>query len=416
MAQLSRDELETILAVTRALAAPFELSSLLTEVTAAARRVLHAERSSVWLHDAAASELVMEISSDVARVRIPVGRGLAGACARDRVTINVTDCYADPRFDTSMDRSSGFRTICCLTLPLIDHQGLLVGVMQVLNKTGGVFGPDDEALAESLAAQCAMALSRARMTQALVEGERLRQELALARVVQMSTLPGAMPVLAGYEMHATFLPAEQTGGDTYDLSLIQQGLLVLLGDATGHGIAPALSVTQMQAMLRMAFQLGADLETAFREVNDRLAQTLPDGRFITAFIGLLDSTDHRLRFLSAGQAPVLLLRAATGACEVYGPTSFPLGAMAIQRLRPPIELDFAPGDLLALLSDGIYEFEAPDGRQFGRERVEQILAEHCRAGTAALADRLLEALKTFAQGAPQEDDITMVLLRREALA
>lgn len=416
MAQLSRDELETILAVTRALAAPFELSSLLTEVTAAARRVLHAERSSVWLHDAAASELVMEISSDVARVRLPVGRGLAGACARDRVTINVPDCYADPRFDTSMDRSSGFRTSCCLTLPLIDHQGLLVGVMQVLNKTGGVFGPDDEALAESLAAQCAMALSRARMTQALVEGERLRQELALARVVQMSTLPGAMPVLAGYEMHATFLPAEQTGGDTYDLSLIQQGLLVLLGDATGHGIAPALSVTQMQAMLRMAFQLGADLETAFREVNDRLAQTLPDGRFITAFIGLLDSTDHRLRFLSAGQAPVLLLRAATGACEVYGPTSFPLGAMAIQRLRPPIELDFAPGDLLALLSDGIYEYEAPDGRQFGRERVEQVLAEHRRAGTAALADRLLEALKTFAQGAPQEDDITMVLLRREALA
>ena len=97
-----------------------------------------------------------------------------------------------------------------------------------------------------------------------------------------------MLALAGYDMHATFLPAEQTGGDTCGLSPIQQGLLVLLGDATGHGIAPALSVTPMQAMLRMAFQPGADLETAFREV-----------------IGLLDAAVHRLRFLSAGQAPVL---------------------------------------------------------------------------------------------------------------
>jgi len=235
-------------------------------------------------------------------------------------------------------------------------------------------------------------------------------------VVQMSTLPATMPVLAGYDMHATFLPAEQTGGDTYDLSLIRQGLLVLLGDATGHGIAPALSVTQMQAMLRMAFQLGADLETAFREVNDRLAETLPDGRFITAFIGLLDAAVHRLRFLSAGQAPVLLWRAATGRCEIHGPTSFPLGAMPIRRLRPPIEIDLAPGDLLALLSDGVYEYEAADGRQFGRERVEQLLAEHRRADTAALGKSLLDALKAFAQGEPQEDDITMVLLRREALA
>ncbi len=416
MARLSRSELETLLAVTRALAAPFELPAMLAEVTAAARRVLHAERSSVWLHDAAADELVMEVSSDVARVRIPVGRGLAGACARDRLTLNVPDCYADPRFDSGLDRASGFHTRCSLTLPLIDHRGELVGVMQVLNKTGGVFGADDQALAEALAAQCAVALSRTRLTRAALEGERLRQSLALAREVQLSTLPAGLPVLPGYHMYATFLPAEQTGGDTYDLSLLRQGLLVLLGDATGHGIAPALSVTQMQAMLRMAFQLGADLETAFREVNDRLAQTLPDGRFITAFIGLLDGGAHRLRFLSAGQAPVLLLRAATGRCEVHGPTSFPLGAMPIQRLRPAVTLDLAPGDLLALLSDGVYECAAPDGRLFGRERVETILARHHAEGTAALAARLLAALDDFAQGAPPQDDITMVLLRREAPA
>ena len=76
-----------------------------------------------------------------------------------------------------------------------------------------------------------------------------------------------------------------TGGDTFDLALVGDGLLVVLGDATGHGIAPALSVTQMHAMLRMAFRLGADLETAFMQVNNQLAETLAEDRFITAFIG-----------------------------------------------------------------------------------------------------------------------------------
>jgi phosphoserine phosphatase RsbU/P len=422
-AQLSRRDLEALLAVTRALAAPFDLPAMLREVTAAARQVLRAERCSVWLHDAGTDELVLEVSSDLERVRIPVGRGLAGACARDRVPINVPDCYSDPRFDGALDRASGLRTRCSLTLPLIDHRGTLVGVMQALNKQaapGGtedtVFGADDLALAEALAAQCAVALSRVRMTEALVEGERLRHELTLAREVQTSTLPASTPALPGYDMHASFLPAEQTGGDSYDLSPIDQGLLVLLADATGHGIAPALSVTQMQAMLRIAFQLGADLETAFREVNDRLAVTLPEGRFITAFVGLLDAATHRLRFLSAGQAPVLLWRAGSGVCEVHGPTSFPLGAMPIWRLRAPVALDLAPGDVLALLSDGVYETENSQRQPFGRERVERILRERAGASAASLAAELLAEVRAFADGAPQDDDITMVLLKREAAA
>jgi sigma-B regulation protein RsbU (phosphoserine phosphatase) len=114
--------------------------------------------------------------------------------------------------------------------------------------------------------------------------------------VQMSSLPSAMPQVPGYDVFGTSVPADLTGGDTFDLSLLEKGLLVVLGDATGHGIAPALSVTQMQAMLRIAFRLGADLDTAFTQVNNQLAETMPGDRFITAFIGLLDASSHRLRF------------------------------------------------------------------------------------------------------------------------
>jgi anti-sigma regulatory factor (Ser/Thr protein kinase) len=204
-----------------------------------------------------------------------------------------------------------------------------------------------------------------------------------------------------------------TGGDTFDLALLGQGLLVVLGDATGHGIAPALSVTQMQAMLRIAFRLGADLETAFTQVNNQLAETLPDDRFITAFIGLLDTTAHRVRFHSAGQGPILCFRSASGIFSRYKPTSFPLAAMPLQALRPAVILDFEPGDILVLLSDGIYEYPDANQEQFGEQRVEDLIRANGEKPMAELSAILLQSVQDFAKGAPQEDDMTVVLVKRE---
>ena len=386
---------------------------MLVEVVEAAKQVLKADRGTVWLYDAAADELILEIATDIAPLRIPAGTGLVGTCARSRRLINVPDCYADPRFDPGMDKRSGYRTRCMLTLPLIDHRDILVGVMQVLNKADGVFQAEDETLATVLAAQCAIALQRVRMTEALIEGEKMRQQLEMARVVQMGTLPGAMPSLPGYDVFGTFEPADLTGGDTYDLALLDQGLLVVLGDATGHGIAPALSVTQMQAMLRMAFRMGADLETAFTHVNNQLADTLPPDRFITAFIGLLDAAANRIRFHSGGQGPIIVFQAATQRCIRHKPTSFPLAAMPLTALRPPVMLDLAPGDILALISDGIYEYRNAAGVEFGEARVEEVLRVHADATMAELSSRLLSEVRRFAAGAPQEDDMTIVLVKRE---
>jgi phosphoserine phosphatase len=170
----------------------------------------------------------------------------------------------------------------------------------------------------------------------------------------------------------------------------------------------------MQAMLRVAFRLGASLETAFTQVNNQLADTLPDDRFITAFIGLLDVQSHRLRFHSGGQGPILHYQAATGACARHKPTSFPLAAMPLTTLRPAVTLEMQPGDVLVLLSDGIYEYASADGEEFGEARVREVVAAR-HAGTAeALCEALLAAVKAFAKGAPQEDDMTLVLVRREA--
>jgi phosphoserine phosphatase len=413
---LSTEELEPILAVTRQLAAAFDLMTMLREVVQAAQTVLKAERCSVWLYDSQTDELALHVSADLEAVRVPAGSGIVGSCARTRQAINVRDCYADARFNQELDRHSNFHTRCMLSLPLVGHRDELVGVIQVLNKIGGIFDEVDEALASALAAQCAVALQRTQMTAALIEGEKMRQQLELARVVQMSTLPLAMPDVPGYEVFGIFKPAELTGGDTFDLALIDQGLLVVLADATGHGIAPALYVTQMHAMLRMAFRMGADLETAFTQVNNQLAAMLPDDRFITAFIGILDTATHRLRFHSGGQAPVLVYERASGQCTRYDPTSFPLAALPVSTLRAAVTVQMLPGDILVLLSDGIYEYNNGANEEFGETRVTDLIRANCHQSPKVLVALMLKAVAAFAGTAPQEDDITMVIVKRRGSA
>jgi sigma-B regulation protein RsbU (phosphoserine phosphatase) len=405
--------IEPLLAVTRRLAAPVDLTTLLEEVVAAAKQVLDAERGSVWLYDRPAHELVLQVSTGLAQVRLPADQGIVGTCARERQVINVRDCYADPRFNPEMDRQSRFRTRCMLTLPLVDHKDVLVGVLQVLNKNAGVFDDADEKLALALAAQCAVALQRAQMTEALIDTEKMRHELEMAREVQMGTLPSAMPAIEGYDVHGTSIPADLTGGDTFDVSRVAAGMMLVLGDATGHGLAPALHVTQMHAMLRMAMRLGADLDDAVFHLNNQLADVLPPDRFITAFIGLLDTAAHTVRYHSAGQAPILHFSSALGECMQYGPTTFPLAALPAPAPRPAVHMTLAPGDVLVLLSDGIYEYANPEGELFGDARVAATVAANCFASAKEMSDRLLAQVAEFARGARQEDDITLLLVKRD---
>ena len=141
--RLSVADMEVILAVAGKLAAPFDLKTMMSEVVSAATQVLHAHRGSVWLYDPATDQMVLEIATGIAAVRVPAGAGVVGACARDRRIINVPDCYSDPRFNPEVDRISGYRTRCMLALPLVDHKDVLVGVMQLLNKADGVFDEND---------------------------------------------------------------------------------------------------------------------------------------------------------------------------------------------------------------------------------------------------------------------------------
>jgi sigma-B regulation protein RsbU (phosphoserine phosphatase) len=412
-ATIKTEGLERLLEVTRKLATPFDLTSMLGEVVDAGRALLNADRGAVFLYDPKTEELYTTVATGIGEIRFPATRGIVGECAQTRRVVNVPDCYADARFNREVDRQSGYRTRCLLAVPLIGYDDALVGVLQVLNKHDGVFAPEDEAIAGALAAQCAVALQRVSMIADIVLKKKMEHELSLARDVQMRVFPKEMPTIAGYDVAGWSRPADQTGGDVFDLiTLDPTRLMVLLGDATGHGIAPALSVTQVRAMLRVGVRLGADLDAVFTHINDQLCQDLASNRFVTAFLGVLDSGGHALTYHSGGQGPLFHFHAATGEWESRGATTFPMGMMEVIRLAKAQVFELSPGDIVCLVSDGILEYPNTADEQFGDARLGELVRAGQGEPMARLIEIVLRAVEGFGAGVPQPDDMTMLMVRR----
>ena len=245
------------------------------------------------------------------------------------------------------------------------------------------------------------------------KGSILDQEIEVAREVQMSTLPDFMPEMAGYDVAGTVWPADATGGDTFDLAALDDtNMFVLLADATGHGIGPALSALQLQSMLRVALRLGASLDEGFRHINAQMVEDLPEGRFVTACFGLINTQTHVFQFHSAGQGPILHHHTSAGEFEWYEPSCFPLGFIEHQEQYRVRELKLEPGDILALISDGIYEYENEAGELFGTQGVSQVLEANHHLPMSELVAVLHQAAVEYGGDTPQRDDITIVFIQR----
>jgi len=415
MSQLpgNASDLRKILEVTRKLAAPFDLDTMLTEVVNASREVLDADRGTVFLYDEATDELVVRVGTELEHIRIPSDKGIVGESAQTRQLINVPDCYADDRFNRAIDKQTGYKSRCMLTIPLIGFDASLIGVLQILNKNEGVFDAQDEYVAQALAAQAAVVIHRAKITEAIIASERLDREISVAREVQIGTLPKEMPTVEGYQFGGAFEPTDQTGGDLYDfVPLGDKRLFLLMGDATGHGIGPALSATQVRAMLRVALRLESGLDDAFVHINDQLCDDLPDDRFVTGFFGVLDGNSNTVDFHSGGQGPIMHYHAASNDFDWHPATTFPLGYMPQTNLAEPLRASMQPGDVLGLISDGIYEYENESREQFGQQRVAEIISNGGDLDAQQLVDKILRAVRSHGGLAPQADDITIVMAKR----
>ena len=271
-----------------------------------------------------------------------------------------------------------------------------------------------------------LAEAHERMRQGLRTLMKLERDLQLARQIQESTFPEELPDLRGFQIDAWSDPADETGGDTFDIVGYRKAApgapmvltvgradraVLLLADATGHGIGPAISVTQVRAMLRMAVRLCADTATIVQHLNAQLREDLPEGRFVTAWLGQIDAAARTVTSFSAGQAPILRYEAALGRCAVGSADTLPLGVVAELDIDIADPFVMKPGDIVAVISDGIFEATDAAGTQFGTERVTEIIVrDHDRSPTEIIAS-LRAAVETFTGGAPAADDRTGIIIK-----
>jgi phosphoserine phosphatase len=420
-------QLEKVLEITRAMAATQDLDALLQLVIDRAMELLDAERATVFLYDADTDELVSRVAAGTGEIRISAGTGLAGAVARGGKLVNVTDAYSDDRFNPDVDRQTGFRTRNILSLPMWDYHGALVGVLQVLNKREGPFADEDIALAEVLAAQAGVAIQRANLIRHFLLKQQMERAMEIAQEIQRGLLPTDDPQIAGFDVAGLTIPADHTGGDTYDFMPLPDGRwMFVVADATGHGIGPALIIAETRAMLRaiclQRARLGStrpdgegsgdDVPSVLETTNELLMSDLDSSRFVTCFLGLLDPDGASLVYASAGHGPLLFYDAARDDFDVVGATSIPLGVMDGAPYGETVTRSMSPGDFAAIVTDGFIEATNPEGEQFGTDRLCRMLRARRGDPPATMIRYLHAAVLNFAAGQPQADDLTAVIIRR----
>ena len=413
--------LEKLLEIVKAMTVEKDLSRLLALIMSSITDVLDAERSSLFLYDDEHEELYSQIAekNEIGEIRFPVGRGLAGEAAAKLCTINVDDAYKDPRFNREFDQRTGLRTKSVLCRPLQTHEGRLIGVVQALNSRKGRFDTNDEELLDAFSTHAAIALDNARLIQQYVKKREIEQALDLARRIQQGLFPDVPPTIEGFDVAGVSVQADDTGGDYYDfIPTSDDRWVIVVSDVTGHGIGPALLGASTRSYLRalITFAAGADSQnlnpdTLIARLNALLAEDLHEGRFVTMMLALLDPTQRRLTYASAGHEDGLHLPAGADAFSRLEATGFPLGIMKDYPVEDARSIDLAPGDLVVFTTDGIAETFNAQRKPFGDDRLKEAI-RRARTGTApAILDDIKNTVAEFRAGAPQADDLTIVTLR-----
>ncbi len=240
------------------------------------------------------------------------------------------------------------------------------------------------------------------------ERTRVEDELEVARRLQLRLLPGIVPEIPGYSLHAVYRPMEKVGGDFYDYHVTDDTVDLFIADVTGHGLSSAFLAT----ITKMAFEYerssGTTAEILAR-LNEAVLRSTVNNNFVTAVYCVIDCHDRLMHCARAGHFPPLLYRRGTCVIEEIIPHGKPLGWLANPGIEE-INVQLSPGDRLVLYTDGITECFSARGQMFGLARFKDFILDHPGQPPAEFCGLLLEELRRFADSDIFDDDITLVVL------
>jgi len=251
----------------------------------------------------------------------------------------------------------------------------------------------------------------------LGQNKKLHDDLERARKAQRRMLPSQPPDIPGYEVDVFFRGCEEVSGDFYDFIALPDGTFgIIMGDISGHGVDAGIVMGMAKKAFSLRAQSGADPVTVAAQVNADIRPEMETATFITAIYGVLDPQQGIFRFVRCGHTFPIVFDAATGQVEEVASDGVVLGSLQDPMFTDKtqlMEIQLAPGDSVTFFTDGITEAMTADAEEFGADLTKEAIARHGPTTARGVIEGLIGAIQIFTGGHPQEDDNTLIVIRRQ---
>lgn len=392
------------------------LDETLNHVATLVFEAVPAERVVIMLRDEENKE---EMQIKVARVRgsdetvdeVRISRAIMSEVMTNRKSVLTSDAQRDPRYASQTLVLQGIRSVLAVPLSVDEHH--VFGIIYADSPTSqAMFSSEHLDILTTLASVASIRVENASLLDERIERERMESELALATEIQQRFQPSGPPTVAGYEFQGISFSCYEIGGDYYDFIPRHDGtMLVGLGDVSGKGTSASLLMSSLHAAVHGQVAARTPLLELVTSVNEYLVENTPSNRFITLFLAELSPETGTLKFINAGHNPPLIAR-ANGSIEQLSSGGLPLGLMGMSEYDLG-EATLNAGDVLFIYSDGVSEANNIREEEFGMDRLTEVIRTNVARTASGIRDKVENALSDFTGTADPNDDITLVIVKRQ---
>jgi len=254
------------------------------------------------------------------------------------------------------------------------------------------------------------------MTEGLIERDRMRASLNMAKEVQETLLPRTPPQIEGLDIAATITYCDETGGDYYDFLdvdlLEHRRISIIIGDVSGHGVPAALLMTSARALLRQRTTLGGSIKDIVTDVNRQLAADVHEsGAFMTLFYLTIDQNEKCLKWVRAGHDPAILYHPDSNDIEELRGSGIVLGVDDSTKFKANVREGLKKGQIIVLGTDGVWEARNANDEQFGKQPILKIIQQQANRTAQEILSACLKTLETFRDGVQPDDDVTLIVIK-----
>jgi len=416
-ARLSRGRLKSLGVIGQRLASLTDVSMLYPELCYAIARIPGSAAIVLRLSDCEELPQILachvggtpQYASNHSAGSVPLSRRVVQSLASKRRPVMATNASGvdGAMLLTIADESRPRSVYCC---PLSDSSTIMDALYVDVPSESAM--PDDFDFLQAVARQVSMAKNVLVLAEARGRQELIERQLDMACQIQAKLLPGDLDDITAVDIAARCEPAMWVGGDCCDVWELPDGRLAFaLGDVCGKGLPAAMLMSNLQAALRATASFCDDLGQLVQQVAVQISRNMPDGMYITLFLGFLDTATGQLEYLNAGHLQPLILSGDGEVRRLGEPSNLPIGPISVDGpCFTAARETLAPGISLVVVSDGITESVSDKLELFGANRLEECLKTCGSLSAAETVGRIIQDAADFRGSAPQNDDVTVLCL------